>query len=245
MTQAYQLDTGDLASGVYFFEPQVGTESADDIERVVQLLKGVSGTHSLHAALQAGHVIFEQVFMGDERMLRARGKKCSSFRKLASHPRLGMSPSSLWRAVAIFELSRRFPELQEYVHTGVGHISVILGLQASDQFKLLRQCETERWTRRHLQHVVAELRTAQRADVRMPTSRVLERLRGLEMLLADTQRDDRIWGLEADEARQALLLLERIRVRFGDVTNKVNEQLPNEMATPPVVNDTGSAYSDS
>ncbi len=228
MTQAHQLDAEDLASGVYFFEPQVGSESANDIERVVQLLKEVSGAHSLHAALQAGRVIFDRVFMSDERLLRARGKKCSSFRKLAAHPRLGMSPSSLWRAVAIFELSRRFPELESYVHTGVGHISVVLGLPASEQFKLLRQCETERWTRRHLQSVVAELRAAQRTVVRIPTSRVLDRLKGLEMLLADTQRDDRIHGLGADEARQALMLLDRIRVRFGDVSNTLHGRLPRE-----------------
>jgi hypothetical protein len=229
MTQAQGLESQELGSGVYFFEHQVGGESEQEIEEVAVRLKAVCGSHSLQAALEAGDIIFRHLFRSDERMLRARGKKCSSFRKLANHPRLGMSPSSLWRAVAIFELSRRFPELCKYAHSGVGHVSVVLGLPSAEQFRLLRDCEANRWTRRHLQTVVLELRSTARVNPQPPTARVVERLKGLEMLLLDTERDDRMAHLRPDEIRQALLLLERIRSRFGEVRTKLYQRLPAEM----------------
>jgi len=56
----------------------------------------------------------------------------------------------------------------------------------------------------------------------------VERLKGLEMLLVDTERDDRMAHLRPDEIRQALLLLERIRSRFGEVRSKLYQRLPAE-----------------
>jgi hypothetical protein len=229
MAREAQAGVEEVPSGIYFFDHQLANEPDHDLDEVVARLGAVCGSHSLGAALQAGRIIFESLFKGDERLLRARGKKCSSFRKLANHPRLGMSPSSLWRAVAIFELSRRFPELQHYTHIGVGHVSVVLGLPSATQFQLLRQCESERWTRRHLQTLVLQARGEVDAIAGAPSARVVDHLRGLEVLLGDAQNEDNMARLRPDEIRQALVLIERIRTRFGEVSSKLYTRLPSEL----------------
>ncbi len=213
----------EYASGVFPMEASRPEQPQPDDETtaVVAALRGVTGSHSLNAALEAGEIIFRYVFRGDENLLRARGKKCSSFRKLAAHPQLAMSTSSLWRAVAIYELSLRFPELTQYAHVGVGHISVVLGLPPADQFRLLRQAEAERWTRRKLQKVSTELRLQHRAPGTLPCSRVLESLAGLELLVRDASLDRQLELMTNDEARRALHALERIRQRFGEVEGRL------------------------
>jgi hypothetical protein len=173
--------------------------------------------------LEVGEIVFRRIFHGDERLLRARGKKNSSFRKLAAHPELGMSPSSLWRAVAIYELSRRFPELCQYMHTGVGHISVVLGLPEADQYSLLRATESQRWTRRRLQKEAAQLRCLRREGSSMPRARFLDRLAGLELLTHDTCRDD-VTALQREELQEALNSLSRVRQRLAEFEGKLQLQ---------------------
>jgi hypothetical protein len=217
MSQALVGDYADLPSGVVYFEPVGPADSDDEIREVVRILRSVNGGHSLQAALEVGDVIFRYIFRGDERLLRARGRKCSSFRKLAADPALGMSPSSLWRAVAIFELARRFPEITQYVHTGVGHISVVLGLPPVEQFRLLRQTEQERWTRRKLQKITTEIRLSQRGVGTLPNSKLIERLEGLDMLIADAGTPSHLREVGEFEARLALSLIDRIRSKVAEV----------------------------
>jgi hypothetical protein len=220
---AEQFTVTEVPSGFFAAQNDTATE---ELSGVVPALKQVQG-QSLQAALEAGEIIFRFVFKGDEQLLRARGRKCSSFRKLSSHPELRMSSSSLWRAVAIYELSLRFPELAEYVHTGVGHISVVLGLPAADQFRLLRQTETERWTRRKLQKIVTQLRIDQRGLGELPKGKLVERLAGLSMLAQDVGTDRRLDFLTDLEARQALELLVTIREQCAGLESRLFQTLTN------------------
>ncbi len=215
----------DFGSGVYYLQPQQqDAPLASDADVVASTLENVSTLHSLQAALEVGEIVFRRIFKGDERLLRARGKKNGSFRKLASHPSLGMSPSSLWRAVAIFELSRRFPELSQYVHTGVGHISVVLGLPEAEQFKLLRATESERWTRRRLQKEAAAVRGARREACPLPKSKFLDRLAGLELLAHDSCQAE-LSRLPAEELEEAASALGRVRQRLAEVEGKLQQAM--------------------
>ncbi|HEX2731394.1 MAG TPA: hypothetical protein VHM70_07315 [Polyangiaceae bacterium] len=213
-----------LGSGVYYSRP----ESAEgDAKSVAKAAESAGGLHSLHWALEVGEAVFRRVFNGDERLLRARGKKNSSFRRLAADPDLGMSPSSLWRAVAIYELSRRFPELVQYTHTGVGHISVVLGLPEPDQYSLLRAGEAQRWTRRRLQREAAELRLRRRQGAPVPRSRFLDRLAGLELLACDTFRDE-VSRMRVDELEEAMGALTRVRQRLAEVEGRLRQSCAAE-----------------
>jgi hypothetical protein len=205
---------------VYYLHTPQPEAVVTDADAVAQALESVSTLHSLQAALEVGQIVFQRVFKSDERLLRARGKKNSSFRKLAAHPRLGMSPSSLWRAVAIFELSRRFPELTQYVHTGVGHISVVLGLPEPEQYRLLRTTESERWTRRRLQKEAAAIRGAYQQANPLPRPRLLDRLAGLELLARDA-RPESGQKLSPGEAREALDRFVRLRAQLDEAERLV------------------------
>ncbi len=217
----------EISSGLFFIDRNsaVANLAPRDLEPVVRALRAVTATHSLQASLKAGEIIFRHVFEGNEQVLRARGKKCSSFRRLAAYPELKMSPSSLWRAVAVYELSRRFPEIGQYTHTGVGHVSVIFGLPAAEQFRLLRLTETQRWTRRYLQKVAGEVRRAHRAGGDVPRCRLIERLEGLEMMVRDADADPQLPAIEAEEAQRALGLMEDIRLRLQDIEGRVGQAL--------------------
>jgi hypothetical protein len=71
-----------------------------------------------------------------------------------------LAPSSIWRAVAIYELSKQYPELNHYQHVGVGHASVVLSFRGELRIALLRKAEYQRWSRRVLEaetRVVNEL----------------------------------------------------------------------------------------
>lgn len=216
-----------MSPGLFFLDRRSAPANVEprNIEPVVQALRGVNATHSLQASLEAGEIIFRHVFEGDEQVLRARGKKCSSFRRLAAHPELKMSPSSLWRAVAVYELSRRFPEIAQYTHTGVGHVSVVFGLPAAEQFRLLRLTEAQRWTRRYLQKVAREVRRAHRAGGGVPRCRLIEQLEGLDMMVRDANADPQLPAIEECEARRALGLMEDIRMRLQDIEGRVSAAL--------------------
>lgn len=193
----------------------------DNTEIVVAALRSVNAGHSVASALEAGEIIFRHVFGSDHALLHARGRKCSSFRRLAAHPQLAMSTSSLWRAVAIYELSLRFPEIVNYVHVGVGHISVVLGLPEVDQFRMLRETEANCWTRRKLQKVATDLRLGQREPGSVPNARILDSLAGLEMLASDIGFDRRFALMSESEAAVALDLVARIRSRVSDVETRL------------------------
>jgi hypothetical protein len=215
-----------LSSGVYYLRPDA-TAPASDATVLARAVESAGGLHSLQWALEIGEMVFQRVFNGDERLLRARGKKNSSFRRLAADPELGMSPSSLWRAVAIYELSRRFPELAQYVHTGVGHISVVLGLPEPEQYGLLRAAESQRWTRRRLQREAAQLRLQRRQGGPVPRSRFLDRLAGLELLACDTFRDE-VSRMRTEELEEAMGALTRVRQRLAEVEGRLRQSTAAE-----------------
>lgn len=144
------LGASDVASDGQDSAPPV------DLSQLASALAQVRGP-SLLAALTRGQILCNAVLGANGSPKRERGKKCISFRALSATANRGMSSSSLWRAVAIYELSLSFPELTRYRHVGVGHLSVILGVPPAHRIELLRVTEHQRWTRRKLQVVAREI----------------------------------------------------------------------------------------
>ncbi len=204
----------------------------DDTTGLALAFGRLTAGRSLQAALEAGEFIFHRVFNGDRRLLYERGRKCHSLRRLAARPGLGMSVSSLWRAVAVYELSLRFPELVQYEHVGVGHISVVLGLPNADVFRLLRMAEGERWTKRKLQQIAADLRRQYRQSNGPPTSTVVDCLAGVELLGRDAERCLDAGALEPEEAARALDSLARIQGGLAELEVRLRRRLTE--ATPHV-----------
>jgi hypothetical protein len=93
---------------------------------------------------------------------------------------LKMSPTSLYRAVALYDLCSRL-STELWRDFGAGHLRAVLGLQEELQVKLLSRAKVEDWTARELAEHAAIARGRARtrvadADGSAPLVRELERL---------------------------------------------------------------------
>lgn len=124
-----------------------GSDVEDDaVERVVSHLKRVCRNTSLEFALHVGSVIIHYFYGGNTETWRARGPKATSFRRLAEHPELPMSPGALYRCVALFELCDRLDAPSRWRNLGASHLRTVLGLPSELQEKILTRANNDRWT---------------------------------------------------------------------------------------------------
>ena len=130
------------------------TVSEEAIERVVRKLNMICKTATLEFALAVGAVIIDNFYARDLGAWRSRGPKDASFRSLAKHPALPMSPSALCRSVAIYELCQRLG-WSTWNHISTSHLRLVLRLEASDQESMIKRAEIERWPVRRLEAEVA------------------------------------------------------------------------------------------
>jgi len=126
-------------SGIEVCQSAVAEERDSAIERTVDRLVLVHRAATLQLALDIGAIVVQELCGGSVEVLRERGEKDCSLRKLAAHPRLPFSPSTLWRSIGIYELVRREPEFVQWEHLKVAHFRAVLGLPREKQVSLLRE----------------------------------------------------------------------------------------------------------
>jgi len=78
-------------------------------------------------------------------------------RRLAEHPKLGVSATTVHRAVRIYELWLRHGK-PGWKHLGVSHLRPLLGLSDDDQHRLITQAEDMEWTAERLAGEAAKAR---------------------------------------------------------------------------------------
>jgi hypothetical protein len=118
----------------------------EQLDSVVARLSDLMRAEKMSCAQKVGEFIVREIYRGDLEALRARGRKDASFRRLARHPQLPCSATTLWRQVSIFELAQRFPGILTTKHFGVSHARAVLGLDPTAQEKLIRACLQQRWS---------------------------------------------------------------------------------------------------
>jgi hypothetical protein len=135
-----------------------------DVEALVRDLRQLYCVKGIELMVRIGELIVERIYAGDCTKWRSHGRKNTSFRKLSSHPDLPFHASQLSRAVSIYLLTQRRPELVQFAHVGPSHLQEILGLEQEEQDRLLQCVEAESWSTRRLRE---EVRACQpRADRR-------------------------------------------------------------------------------
>lgn len=150
---------------------------ADPVELAVSEIRHLARKAALDLALEVGEIVFRHVFEADLDLVKDQGVKHASFRRLALHPDLPMSASSLWRSVATFELFQRQPWLRECKHVGATHVQAVLGLPPRDQERLLGRAERERLKATDLREQAAARRKG--AGGRPPKLQILKALDSL------------------------------------------------------------------
>jgi hypothetical protein len=126
----------------------------DEIDIVVAHIRRLVRTASLEFALRVGGLIIHHFYDGDTNAWRSRGPKISSFRRLAQHPGLPLSPGGLYRCVALFELCERLNAPTRWEHLSASHLRLVIGLPAPTQERILATANTQRWSVKALQKAV-------------------------------------------------------------------------------------------
>ena len=125
--------------------PLSSSNEDEAIELVVLRLNSICKAATFDFALAIGAAVIQHLFGGDLSQWRSRDpNKSVSLRKLARHPQLPMSPSALYRSIAIYELCERL-EIRRWRHVSTSHIRLVLSLPEHEQARLLRMAETNAW----------------------------------------------------------------------------------------------------
>jgi hypothetical protein len=127
----------------------------EEIDIVVAHLKRIVRRASLEFALNVGNVIIHHFYGGDTDAWRSRGVKSASFRRLAGHPELPLSPGALYRCVALYELCERLNAPSRWEHLGASHLRLVLGLPPTLQEKILASANAKRLTVKAMHQEVA------------------------------------------------------------------------------------------
>jgi hypothetical protein len=211
--------------------------SLDAVERVVVRLNTLSKNATLEFALAVGRLILEGLYDGNPQVWRSRGKKDVSFRALARHPDLPMSPGSLYRSVAMYDLCARLP-VASWSHVMTSHLRCVLPLPFEHQAQLLDLVEQNRWSVRRLE---LEIETAGHAVVidprkggrtrQSPLRRRILRLRKLFAPDGDLMAE--IGHGSWDDAREMLELLNSIEQATSKLKNRLTRMLSGAQSEPP------------
>jgi hypothetical protein len=185
----------------------------DEIEIVVTHIRRLARTASLEFALRVGAVIIHYFYGGDTETWRTRGPKTASFRRLAQHPDLPLSPGSLYRSVALFELCERLRAPSRWEHLGASHLRCVLGLPQNLQEKLLATANAQRWTVKTLhERVLLEKSLRASRGGRRPQPPVAKSLMSAKKRLEDSVvLMERLRVLSDDDLTRSLELIDEAR----------------------------------
>ena len=179
---------------------------------------------SLQLALDVGEIVFHRIFDGDADLVRRRGPKEASFRRLALHPELPMSAANLWRAVAIYEMSLRVPALRRSPRLGVAHARAVLGLPSRSQEQLITRAEAEGWSVTRLTEEASAKRTGCGGRPRKTeVARMLDTLRRLAALPEAAVFDRAaISRLSAEDVESGIAMLRELSERLSALGSELS-----------------------
>lgn len=215
-------------------------DSVDEVvDRVVRELNALCKKATFDFATSVGRLIVDRFYGGDLDAWRNRGPKVVSFRMLARHPDLPMSPAALYRSVAIYELSRSLPA-GHCVRLSTSHLRLVLPLARADQLRLLAEADAQGWSVSRLRERVALLevttdKPARSRGGRKRGPRLRKTMRILQSCLQPTNSlvgaDDDDLDLSPETARSLADLLERVRDALSSL-QKQAARLTNESGAP-------------
>jgi hypothetical protein len=185
--------------------------SDNDLDSVVAQIQQVCRNSSLEFALHVGAIIIHNFYGGEVKAWRLRGPKTHSFRQLANHPDLPLSPAALYRCVAVFELCDRLNAAARFRRLGASHFRTVLGFDGAVQDQLLELANKKRWTVKTLHEEVLKLRSNQRVSLggRRPQSALTKSLNVLRrgLLACQDSISKSMCGLEESEFGESVRLL--------------------------------------
>jgi hypothetical protein len=210
--------------------------TSEQVDRVVGELNRICKTATFDFAIHVGKLIVDSFYHGDLDAWRYRGSKDVSFRKLATHPDLPMSPSALYRSVAIYEVCARLG-FRRWKHVSTSHVRLVLPLEAADQMRLLQSAEHERWAVRTLRGEIERSynnASTHRVSLggRKPRSQLRRTMSSLAKCVDESDTlvgsADQVTDLSPDTVRSFTGIIERVR----RACSTLEKQLPSVVPEP-------------
>jgi hypothetical protein len=195
-------------------------EDTESLSQIVWRLNALCKTATLSFALGVGELVVAHVYSGDISRFRSREPKGElALRYIAKHPDLAMSPVTLYRSIALYELCQRLG-MRSWAHVSSSHMRLVLPLRAEDQERLLCEAEANAWSVSQLNQKVGQLRASRPVEGKRGGRRRISRLQqaarvvdrfmvALTDLLQSPARSDSYAEMSPESARNAIELLRR------------------------------------
>jgi hypothetical protein len=204
-------------------EAEPASISDDVIDEVVREINEMQRSVGLDTALRMGRLIVQRFYGGDLSGWRRHQGKEVSFRKLAArtHSDLRLSPTGLYRAVALYELVERLG-LRDLRNLSVTHLRLVLGLPEDEQRRLLTRAEEQRWQSSTLEEEAGRLRRRlPKRTGRIPTPPLRRAVRSLAQLSRSAhgiaQDHETLTTLSREEVRALHQALEQTKQELEKV----------------------------
>jgi len=217
---------GDVVRGSSL--PVASTGDGDLVDATALDISRLHRAHGLEFACAVGQLVVDRFYGGDMDAMRRRRRGCPSLRRLAEHPALPMSASSLYRAIAIFGVVERVESSARWSHLGPSHVRAVLSLPHERQVALLEAAEAGAWTVERLALAVQEAKADRQRGAegrhrggRPPLPRFVKTIRALSKL-ADPDEAlygdlDRAAQLAREEREQLQAVLAKMKARCAEL----------------------------
>jgi hypothetical protein len=202
----------------------------EEVDLVVAQIRQVCRNSTLEFALHVGAIIIHNFYGGELKDWRLRGAKAPSFRRLAQHPELPLSPGALCRCVAVFELCDRLNAAARFRRLGASHFRMVLGLDGKTQEQLLEMANKQHWTVKalHEEAMKHRGREAPCSGGRRPQSSLTKSLNAIRRILQafHASLDEPLHEREHAEFRESVQLLFDTREWVDRLCREVAERNP-------------------
>lgn len=212
---------GEIGGGSHFADlktnPASGPHSIEDLAAQIQELDGLNGTEQM---LRLGEAIHRTITsVGGEI------GSVASLRKIANHPMVPFKVTTLWRAVAVYQMSLRLPHVMVFGDLGVSHLRAVIGLDPRVQEELLTAAHRERWSKRKLEKAAAEQRGNGQRRGRRPAPRPIALAHEIERALDkfDLEHSAKQASLDPHANGRAIEVLENALSRLQRVIQTLAE----------------------
>lgn len=205
-------------------EPRVDEE----IDIVVAQIKRLTRLATLEFSLRVGAVIIHHFYDGDTDAWRSRGPKTTSFRRLARHPELPLSPAALYRCVALFELCERLNAASRWQYLTASHLRTVLSLPTARQENVLAMANAKRWSVRILQEeVLREVAGDQKRGGRRAEPPIARGLKKVTRTLAwYAQMVEQADGIRPSDAEDTRRVIDEARQVLEGLSSSLRELEP-------------------
>ena len=200
-----------------------------NVAELVADLRALYFCSGVQLMLRIGELILTRMYQGDEAAWHAKHRKDHSFRKLQAHPDLPFAAATLSRAVSLYALSRRRPDLLRLRHVSASHLQEVLRLAPTAQDQLLERVEREHWSVKRLRDAVrCESSAAEAPTEPRPFSPTIHQVRQLSAALerAELVVSEALDELSDSEAADLLDRLRRVNEQAQGLANAIRGRRP-------------------